>query len=171
VALPEGELLDNAHIGTVCTRPQFATDSCPAASAIGEAEASTPLLDAPLKGTVYLRSSNNELPDMVMDLEGQIDFELVGRIDSARNGALRTTFDAVPDVPVSQFVLKLAGGARGLLQNSESLCGNPKRAAVKMTGQNGAVVKRRVKLRAACGGKTARHKRHGKRHSDARKAG
>ena len=171
VALPDGELLDNAHIGTVCTRPQFAADACPAASAIGEAEATTPLLDAPVRGTVYLRSSNNELPDMVMDLEGQVDFELVGRIDSARNGALRTTFDTVPDVPVSSFVLNLAGGARGLLQNSESLCGKPKRAAVRMTGQNGAVVNRKVKLRVACGGKKARHKRPGNRHSDARKAG
>ena len=62
-----------------------------------------------------------------MDLEGQIDFELVGRIDSAKNGALRTTFEGVPDVPVTQFVLNLAGGARGLLQNSESSAASRRR--------------------------------------------
>jgi hypothetical protein len=170
VALPAGELLDNAHIGTICTRVQFAADSCPAASAIGTAEATTPLLDAPLSGTVYLRSSSHELPDLVVDLEGQFDFELVGRIDTAKGGALRTTFESVPDVPVSQFVVNLAGGAKGLLQNSESLCATAKKATVKMTGQNGSVVKTKAKLQTSCGSKKARHKRH-KRHSDARKAG
>jgi hypothetical protein len=105
-----------------------------------------------------------------MDLEGQFDFALAGRIDTAKSGALRTTFDTVPDVPVSQFVLNLAGGSKGLLQNSESLCGKRKKATVKMTGQNGAVVSSKVKLQTSCGSK-ARHKRHQKRHSDARKAG
>jgi hypothetical protein len=150
VALPKGELLDNAHIGTVCTRPQFASDSCPAASALGTAEATTPLLDAPLKGTVFLRSSSNDLPDVVADLEGQFDFELAGRIDTSKAGALRTTFDGVPDVPVSSFVLNLAGGSKGLLQNSQSLCDKPKKATVKMTGQNGAVRNTKVKLQASC---------------------
>jgi hypothetical protein len=86
-----------------------------------------------------------------MDLEGQFDIELVGRIDSAPNGGLRTTFEAAPDAPVSSLVLRLAGGRRGLLQNVQSLCGGPVRFAVKMTGQNGAAVAARPKLQAACG--------------------
>ena len=162
MALPPGELLDNAHIGTICTRVQFAADSCPAASALGTAVATTPLLDAPLTGTVYLRSSSNELPDLVADLEGQFDFELAGRIDTAKNGALRTNFESLPDVPVSSFVLNLAGGSKGLLQNSKSLCGKPKKATVRMTGQNGAVRTAKTKLQASCSTK-ARHKRHSKR--------
>jgi hypothetical protein len=170
VALPKGELLDNAHIGTICTRPQFSAEACPADSIYGTAEATTPLLDQPLKGNVYLRSSNHELPDLVMDLRGQIDVELVGRVDTAKGGALRTTFYNVPDAQVSSFVLNLAGGAKGLLVNSESLCGKKaKKATVKMTGQNGAALETTTKLQADCGAK-ARHKRH-KRHSDARKAG
>ena len=48
---------------------------------IGAAEAVTPLLDQPLEGPVYLRSSSHKLPDLVADLKGQIDIELVGRID------------------------------------------------------------------------------------------
>jgi hypothetical protein len=163
VALPPGELLDNSHIQTICTRVQFSADACPAGSAIGTAEATTPLLGSPLLGTVYLRSSTNKLPDLVLDLEGQIDVELVGRIDTAKGGALRATFAGVPDAPVSSFVLSLAGGSKGLLVNSESLCGKAKKATVSMTGQNGAVVDSKVKLQTRCGSKNARHKRHQKR--------
>jgi hypothetical protein len=161
VALPKGELLDNAHINAICTRPAFASDSCPAGAQLGTAEATTPLLDAPLKGNVYLRANpNRELPDMVMDLEGQFDIELAGHIDTVKGGALRTTFATVPDAPVSSFTLRLAGGKKGLLVNSKSLCGKkPRRANTRMVGQNGAIVDSKTKLQAACGGK-ARHKRH-----------
>jgi hypothetical protein len=170
VTLPANELLDNAHIGTVCTRAQFASGSCPAGSIYGTAEATTPLLDAPLKGNVYLRSSSNPLPDLVVDLKGQIDIELVGVIDSASKGGLRTKFLAIPDAPVTQFVLSLEGGKKGLLINSKNICGLAQRAKVSMTGQNGAVVNTRAKLRAPCGTK-ARQKRSQDRPTRARKAG
>src|SRR5262249_43116296 len=95
VTLPKGELLDNAHIGTVCTRVDFAQDARPADSLIGTAEATSPLLDRPLTGSVYLRSSDHKLPDLVLSLKGQIEVELAGRVDAVK-GALRTTFEAVP---------------------------------------------------------------------------
>jgi hypothetical protein len=158
VALPKGELLDNSHIGTVCTKVQFNADACPAASVYGSAEATTPLLEKPLKGDVVLRSSKHNLPDLVADLEGQIDIELAGRIDTVNGGALRTTFEGVPDAPVTRFVLKLAGGAKGLLVNSQSLCKAGK-ATVKMTGQNGFVQEGKTALGSGCG-TSARHKRH-----------
>jgi hypothetical protein len=162
VALPQGELLDNAHIGTICTKVQFSKDACPAASVYGTAKAFTPLLEAPLEGNVVLRSSKNKLPDIVLDLRGQIDVEVAGKIDTVQGGALRTTFSRVPDAPVSKFVLKLAGGAKGLLVNSTSLCGSAKKATVKMTGQNGLELEDKTKLQTTCGSK-ARHKRHHKR--------
>ncbi|HVX31933.1 MAG TPA: hypothetical protein VHA80_02240, partial [Solirubrobacterales bacterium] len=58
VQLPHTEFLAQGHIRTVCTRVQFAADACPASSVYGYAEARTPLLDQPLKGPVYLRSSS-----------------------------------------------------------------------------------------------------------------
>ncbi|HYG96769.1 MAG TPA: hypothetical protein VD741_06630, partial [Solirubrobacterales bacterium] len=136
VALPRSVFLEQAHIRTVCTRVQYAAGNCPAGSVYGYARAFSPLLDEPLQGPVYLRSSDNKLPDLVASLDGQIHIDLVGRIDSVRGG-IRTTFERVPDAPVSRFVLQMKGGKKSLLVNSTNLCRGKHRAAVKMTGQNG----------------------------------
>ena len=84
VTLPHSAFLDQAHIGTVCTRVQFAAKACPPASVYGKAIAYTPLLDQPLSGPVYLRSSSNKLPDLVADLGGQIEVTLDGKIDTGK---------------------------------------------------------------------------------------
>jgi hypothetical protein len=171
VALPKNEQVDQAHLSDVCTRVQFAANACPAGSQIGEAKASTPLLDKPLTGDVFLRTSSHVLPDMVVKLHGQIDIEFAGRIDTTKGGSLRTTFDNLPDAPVSTFELNLFGGKHGLVVNSNSLCGKPERAIVKMTGQNGAQAKSTPKLRVSCGS-GQKHKKHpGSSHPNGRKAG
>jgi hypothetical protein len=135
VTLPKTEFLENAHIRTICTRVQYAADNCPKGAIYGFAKAWSPLLDRPLEGPVYLRSSNHTLPDLVASLDGQIQVELAGRISSA-NKRLRTTFDFVPDAPVSKFVLKMQGGQKSLLVNNEELCRTKPRAAADFTGQN-----------------------------------
>jgi len=70
VTLPASEFLEQRHIGTVCTRPQFAREACPPDSVYGSAQAFSPLLAQPLQGNVYLRSSSSLLPDLVADLHG-----------------------------------------------------------------------------------------------------
>jgi hypothetical protein len=138
VTLPKTEFLENAHIRTVCTRVQYAASKCPAKSIYGYAKAWTPLLDKPLEGPVYLRSSNHKLPDLVASLDGQIHVDLDGRIDSV-NARIRNTFETVPDAPVSKFVLTMQGGGKGLLANNTNLCKAKPRAHVEFDGQNGKV--------------------------------
>jgi hypothetical protein len=149
VALPRSEFLDQSHIGTVCTRVQFAASQCPVASIYGRAKVTTPLLDRPLKGPVYLRSSSHTLPDLVADLRGQIHIALAGRIDQVRGG-IRNTFETVPDAPVTRFVLQMRGGKKGLLQNSRNICKEPGRATVKLDGQNGKFEDLRLALKNSC---------------------
>jgi hypothetical protein len=161
VALPKGEQLDNSHLGTVCTKVDFAADNCPPGSQIGNVEVETPLLDDPLKGFAYLRSSSEGLPDLALKLKGQVEIQSVAKIDSVNEG-LRSTFKTVPDIPFSRITLNLAGGKKGLLQNSESLCGADKMASVRMIGQNGARLDEKSKLDVACG--SSRHKRHKRHH-------
>jgi hypothetical protein len=162
VALPHAEFLDQAHIGTVCTRVQFAAKACPAASIYGHATATTPLLDQPLSGPVYLRSSSNLLPDLVMALKGPpsqpLEVVVPGKIDTGPSGGIRTSFEAVPDAPVSSFTLTTPGGKKGLLENSTDICRAPQRVSVKATGQNGRQANSNPPLQANCKGK-GRHKR------------
>jgi hypothetical protein len=165
VALPHSEFLDQANIGTVCTRVQFAEgttpgEKCPKASIYGHARATTPLLEAPLEGPVYLRSSSHKLPDLVAALNGQIQVTLDGRIDTAKGGGIRTSFEATPDAPVTKFILEMQGGKhKGLLVNSEDICRKPQRAVAALTGQNGKVSRTEPLIANSCG-KAKHHKNH-----------
>ena len=161
VTLPRSEFLDQGHIGTVCTRVQFSAGQCPAASVYGSARVFTPLLDAPLEGPVYLRSSSHELPDLVIDLHGQVDVVLDGRIDSV-NGRIRTTFESAPDAPFTKAVLQMEGGRKGLLVNSADLCKlapSATRATAKLKGQNGTPYDLRPVVHSDCA-KASKKKAH-----------
>ena len=162
VTLPHSAFLEQGHIGTVCTRVQFAADACPKASIYGKAKAITPLLDKPLEGPVYLRSSSHELPDLVASLNGQIDVVLAGRVDTGKGGGIRNTFEAVPDAPVSKFVLEMKGGKKGLLVNSEDICRKTQKATVSFTAQNGKALALSPTIKNDCG-KKAKKKGSGKK--------
>lgn len=158
VTLPPTEFIDNDHLGNPCTRPQFAEGKCPPKSLLGRARVFTPLLDQPLEGSVYFRANGGEypLPDIVFDLNGQVHLVLVGHVDAVRKrgsetSRLRTTFDVVPDAPVSKVTLRLFGGKRGLLVNSQNLCAAPRRAKVVMDGQNGKPNDFLAPIRVKCG--------------------
>jgi hypothetical protein len=163
VTLPKTEYLENAHIRTVCTRVQYAAGQCPEKSIYGYARAWTPLLDKPLEGPVYLRSSDHKLPDLVASLDGQIHIDLDGRINSFHS-RIRNTFDFVPDAPVTKFVLTMQGGAKGLLVNNTNLCKAKPVASVEFNGQNGKVAKTNPKVAVGgCGKKGNKtHKGHKK---------
>lgn len=153
VALPHSEFLDQGHLKNICTRVQFTANACPAASVYGHAVAKTPLFDTPLEGPVYLRSSSHKLPDLVAALRGPasqpIEVDLDGRIDSI-NGGIRNTFEVVPDAPVSEFILSMQGGKKGLLQNSTNLCAKTNRATAIFTAQNGKVLTLHPAMQSAC---------------------
>jgi hypothetical protein len=142
VRFPRSTFLDQDHIRTICTRVQFAKDSCPPGAIYGGVRAFTPLLDEPLEGPVYLRSSDNPLPDIVFDLRGLVDIEAAARADSIK-GQLRVTFPAIPDAPVSKVIVNMQGGRKGLLVNSRGICAPRPRARAQLEGHNG----KRRKLR------------------------
>jgi hypothetical protein len=164
VKLPPAAFLDNAHIGGVCTRVQFAAQQCPANSVYGKATATTPLLNYPLSGPVYLRTNpEHELPDLVVALRGsygeRIEVDLAGRTDSVK-GALRNTFEVVPDAAVGSFHLQLFGGKRGLIEMSDGFCAHPN-ATVNLDAQNGRSYDTTPQVAAKCG--KSGDKRHSRR--------
>ena len=173
VKLPRSSFLDQAHIRTVCTRVQYAAgngngEHCPKGSVYGHAWVKSPLLDYTLQGPVLLRSSNHKLPDLVMALSGPayqpVHVELHGKTDSVK-GALRNTFEAIPDAPFQKARLVLYGGKRGLVVNSRNICAHTYRANVRAVGQNSKIEQLHPVVRNSC------RKAHKKRHHGHRRKG
>jgi len=162
LTLPHAEFLDQSHIGTICTRVQLAARACPKRAIYGRAVATTPLLDSRLAGPVYLVSSNHQLPDLLADLRGQVNIQLHGVI-STRKARTRTVFHPVPDVPVSKFVLNLAGGKRGLLVNSRDLCARRAFSFLNLKAQNGKKLRKKRLPLLTQGCRSKPHERHPKR--------
>jgi hypothetical protein len=165
VILPSSEFIANKHFRTICTRVQFKAgthpgEQCPPGSIYGKAVIKTPLLSEPLEGPVFLRSSEHQLPDVVVALHnGEIDITLAGKVDSVK-GRLRTTFESTPDAPVTSAVISLLGGQKGLFENSANLCKATRKAQANFTGQNGKLAELRPVVRAlGCKGKAKKHKR------------
>jgi hypothetical protein len=158
VTLPHSEFLDQGHIGTVCVKAKLAAHDCPPQSIYGYARAQTPLLDDELAGPVYLVPSDHGLPDLLVDLRGQVDVQLRGTISSAK-ARIKTVFETVPDVPVSKFVLTMQGGKKGLLENSRDLCAGAAFSFANFKAQNGKRVKRKklpLKMPACKGHRTGK---------------
>ncbi len=161
VTFPHSTFLAQEHIRTICTRVQFAADQCPQGSIYGKAKATSPLVDYTLQGPVYLRSSSNPLPDVVVALRGPahqpLEIDLAGRVDS-KNGGIRNTFDLVPDAPVTKFTLEMKGGKKSLLVNSRNLCKGTQRATVRLKAQNGLSRDFRPVVKNDCKGKGGKGK-------------
>ncbi len=153
VTMPHSEFLAQEHIQSICTNVQFNAEQCPADSVYGHAVAYTPLFDEPLRGNVYLRSSQHRLPDLVASLRsGAVRITLQGKIGPAKQG-IRALFDKVPDAPIERFVMTLDGGSNGLLVNSANICTAPPTATVKALGQNNIGAAFTTVLRGQCKGK------------------
>lgn len=128
-------------VEAACTLAEFHAGDCEPAR-VGTAVAITPLLRDPLRGGAYLvRSGKHPLPDLIVALRGQVDFDLVGRVSIPRGKHLGASFNAVPDVPIRRFVLRFWAGRRGVVGLGRGLCarGAPRsRASVRSTAHTRA---------------------------------
>jgi hypothetical protein len=125
VALPDTirpELLALQKPGALCPEALLATRACPPTSRVGTARAVTPILPEPLSGPVYVvQQVANPLPKLAVFLEGLVSIELDAQ-NTIEKLHIVNTFEAVPDVPVTSFELKIDGGKNGVLKNFSSLC-------------------------------------------------
>jgi hypothetical protein len=164
VNLPHSEFIDQGNLNKTCTKPVLLAGNCPKSSIYGKAKAWTPLLEKPLSGPVYLVGGfGYKLPALVAELNGQIRVLLVGKIDSGPNKGIRSTFEAVPDAPVSRFVLEMKGGRKySLLENSENLCAKPQKAIANFTAQSGKLLQSKPLIANECGKGKGAKKSHDK---------
>jgi uncharacterized repeat protein (TIGR01451 family) len=148
--------LSTLHLACVAATFETNPANCPPESNVGMATASTPVLNAPLRGPAYIVSYGNEkFPNLEIVLQGEgITLILEGNTQ-IKNGITSSTFKTVPDAPVSNFELKLPTGKYSILgadvpQSAKySLCGQSLAMPTAITGQNGAVIKQSTKIAVA----------------------
>jgi hypothetical protein len=127
-----------------CTAKTFEANpaACPAASRIGAATATTPVLPVALSGPVYFVSHGGEaFPDLVVVLQGYgVTVDLIGNTFISKAGITSTTFKQVPDVPVGTFELKLPQGKYSALAANGNLCTKKLNMPTAFTAQDGAEI-------------------------------
>jgi hypothetical protein len=121
--------------------------SCDEGSNIGYAIVHTPVLKNPLTGPAYLVSHGGAaFPDVEFVLQGEGILLILDGQTNIHNGITTSTFNAVPDAPVSSFEAILPAGPHsaltGYLPNSTSLCSTKLVVPTTITGQNGVVIER-----------------------------
>ncbi|HEX5922684.1 MAG TPA: hypothetical protein VFY45_02555 [Baekduia sp.] len=150
VALPLSLALDTDNANGLCefVDGSKVTPTCPKNSIVGTATATTPILDEPLSGPVYFVKNIRKdpksgrdirtLPKLVIPLTGQngVKLTLTGTSDVV-DDQLVTTFDNIPDAPVSGFKLSIIGGKGGILTVSGTdICKATQVADQQINGQN-----------------------------------
>ncbi|HST42044.1 MAG TPA: hypothetical protein VLK58_21170 [Conexibacter sp.] len=145
----------NARLEVVrraCTQAAYDAGSCGAAARIGTATAVTPLLPHALSGPAYfVRNPARRLPDIVVQLRGDVAIDLVGRVVITRDLRLTTTFDRIPDVPLSRFQLSLpaSSGPVGVVRDLCTKAARLARARQGLRAQNGRLLRRADRLTIA----------------------
>jgi hypothetical protein len=149
VTLPENLGVDLKNLGGVCTDAQLNSSTCPANTKIGDVSADTPLLPTRLSGGVYLVTPDKPgLPSIGLDL-GLV--RLKGAVDIKTR--LTTTFNSVPDVPLSKLTLNLTGGPKGALMTTVDLCDKTPTFDATYTSQSGVTKSDKVPAEMiGCGG-------------------
>ena len=154
IALPKQLPSRLTTLQHACLEAVFATNpaSCDERSNIGYAVVHTPVLKNPLVGPAYLVSHGNAaFPDVEFVLQGEgIELILDGQTD-IKNGVTTSTFNSVPDAPVSSFEAVLPTGPHSALtgyvaNNVKTLCATSLVSPTTITGQNGAVIQQQTKV-------------------------
>jgi hypothetical protein len=116
-------------------------------SEVGSAVVTTPVLPGQLKGSAYLVSHGGEaFPDLDIVLEGDgVTVVLTGNTKITK-GVTSSTFAAIPDVPVSSFVLTLPVGEHSALTSDGSLCAKALTVPTTIDAQSGAQFTQKTKL-------------------------
>jgi hypothetical protein len=126
-----------------CTSATFEANpaNCPAASIVGHATATTPVLPVSLEGPAYFVSHGGEaFPQLVIVLQGYgTTVDLVGStFINPKTNITSSTFKQVPDVPVGSFELTLPQGKYSALAANGNLCTTKLKMPTAFVGQNGA---------------------------------
>jgi len=140
-----------ARAAQACSRATFNEDpsKCPAGSRVGTANAVTPTLPFQLPGTAYLVARNAALPT----LEVVLSKDLVNiRLSSliAYDKRYISTFENIPDAPVTSFQLDQPQGSHSSLTwTTGDICSHRLTMPTTFTGWDGRKISQTTRITAA----------------------
>ncbi len=122
--------------------------SCAGAARVGGVTVTTPVLPGTLTGPAYLIShGGGAFPDLDLVLRGDgVEVVLVGHTHISRAGITTSTFESLPDVPVSSVRVSLPVGANSALTANARLCGATLQAPTTLIAQSGARIAHNTKI-------------------------
>lgn len=153
VTLPEKLPARLATLKLACTEAQFAANpsNCPKGSVVGYARADTAVLPAPLTGpAIFVSRGGAEFPNLDLVMQGDgVTVILEGDTFINKAGITSSTFGAIPDVPVRTFEVTLPAGANSALAGTGGFCREALHVPTTISGQNGAVVERKIAVKVS----------------------
>ncbi|HEY2767026.1 MAG TPA: hypothetical protein VGI76_02145 [Solirubrobacteraceae bacterium] len=122
--------------------------ACPDTSRVGTATVSTPVLPDKLTGPAYLVSHGGQaFPDLDLILRGDgVEVVLVGHTHISSTGITTSTFESLPDVPISGVAVSLPAGPLSVLSANGDLCRTPLQAPTTIVAQSGAKITRNTAI-------------------------
>lgn len=159
VSMPPALKLGIGKLKEICSRPDARRNLCPPGAKVGTAQAHTPLLGKKaLTGSIYVVQPRDDgEPDIWVALSGDgVKLAIRGATES-EHGRFATKLGGLPDVPLSDFTMRLGSPGNSLLSLAADPCAGGKarrlEAELRAGGQNGAKRSSRVAISggASCG--------------------
>ena len=105
---------------------------------VGNAIATSPLLSQALAGQVLLVDNGGLLPNIGLDLRGQLHLLLQGSLNVDKSVTFGDLPPGLPDIPISHFQLAFTNPPGLLIANRDLCVGPPPVFHADFTGYNGA---------------------------------
>lgn len=147
VVLPPALATNTTALNAACPQTSFDAGTCSKHAQVATARALSPLISGVVSGPVYLVKQAQGLPKLVVQLRTPIAITFTGFVNIGKRGRIGTTFNPVPDLPITRFSLSFHGGRYGVLAANRNLCKGTLRLPSQFTGANGRSLKMRPKIK------------------------
>jgi hypothetical protein len=152
VSMPPALKLGIGKLREICSRPDARRNLCPPGAKVGTAQAHTPLLGKKaLTGAVYVVQPRDDgEPDIWVVLSGDgVKLAIHGATEN-EHGRFVTRLGGLPDMPLSDFTMRLGSPGNSLLSLDANPCSGDRahrlEAELRAGGQNGAKRSSRVAI-------------------------
>jgi hypothetical protein len=161
VSLPPALKLGIGGLDEICSRPDARRGLCPPGSKVGSSRARTPLLDDPLLGSIYVvQPGDSGEPDLWVELAGGGIKLTIRGTGATEHGRFVTRLAGLPDMPLSDFTMRLGSPGAGLLSLAANPCARAQAARfatdVLATAQNGSRQDSRLTIATGSGCRSGR---------------